>query len=166
MNPNWKELGLSGDSRSDAEVIRDRVEMLGGIFGRKVTEPLIAVFQDVLRGYPVAVLKNSFTKAESQCERMPTPKMMRAICNEEMPSQSWKYQYRPTVDRDGIKCWIDPDPPNKHEELLYRAEDCPEGREFLAKLGRSQRITKTSHSKLILKLFRGNPHIYSTTNRK
>lgn len=152
MNPNWKELGLSGDSRSDAEVIRDRVEMLGGIFGRKVTEPLIAVFQDVLRGYPVSVLKNSFTKAESQCERMPTPKMMRAICNEEMPSQAWKYQYRPTVDRDGIKCWIDPDPPNKHEELLYRAEDCPEGREFLAKLGE---IAK-NHKNITLKI---NPKV-------
>lgn len=135
MSENWNASEHFEDNRTSGEIIRDRVEMLGAVFNRKVTEQLIAVFQDTLTGYPVSALKKAFTKAEGQLERFPTPKIMKLMCNEEMPSGAWKYHYRDAEGKDPetgrpIRIKIDPETGEK----LYRAGDCPEGRAFLEKL--------------------------------
>jgi hypothetical protein len=52
---------------------------------------------------------------------------MRQICNEEMPSQTWKYNYVKTTDKAGTPCLIDP----VTKETLYLPQNCPEGREYL-----------------------------------
>ncbi len=125
------------DNRNADEIVRARIEMLGGVFSRKVSEQMIMVFQEALAGYPKEVLKKAFQHAERELERFPTPKIMRALCNENMPSESWKYNYKEIDGKDPetgrpIKIRIDPAPIHKGEEMLYRADDCPEGRAFLA----------------------------------
>jgi hypothetical protein len=118
------------------------------------------VFEEVLKNYPKAVIQKAFTKAESELERFPTPKIMRTICSESMPSQTWRYDFEPSVDYDAeseVRVLIDPDPtcsicrepksihPLKKcgrytpsglgdDRVMFRPQDCPEGREFLLKL--------------------------------
>jgi hypothetical protein len=120
------------DNRTGPEIVRERIEMIGAVFNRKITETLILVFQDALEGYPAAVLKKAFKKAELSLQHFPTPKIMRNLCNEEMPSDSWRYSYRTGQDADGTPYRIDP----ATGEKLYRPQHCPEGREFLLTLRR------------------------------
>jgi len=165
MRENWNESGHFEDNRTPHEVVRERIEMLGAVFNRKITEQLICVFQDILGRYPPSVLKRAFSKAELQMEKFPTPKMMAVLCGEETPSQAWKYDFRPSFDQDvdtgaEVSVLIDPDPTcrrcrsaksehplkigeivickeavlRRGDEVMYRPQDCPEGRAFLAKL--------------------------------
>ena len=148
MNNEWRKFAQS-DGRPANEIIRERIEMLAAVFSRKISEEMIIVFQDALAGYPNDVLKKSFTQAERSLERFPTPKMMRSLCNENMPSESWRYHYKETDGTDPetgqpVKIWIDPDPIHKGEELLYRADDCPEGRAFLKAFKELCRPTKAN----------------------
>jgi hypothetical protein len=89
--------------------------MLAAVFNHKVNENLIAVFQDALKGYPGGVLQSAFIKAERQLERFPTPKVMRSLCNEDMPSRAWRYDFAvgsgidPESGRE-VQILIDPDP--------------------------------------------------------
>lgn len=145
------------------EYIKARVLMLAAVFNRKASDELVEVFREVLRGYPFSALKGAFSKAESTLERFPTPKIMRELCNEEMPSNSWRYNFRPSTDPNGIACLIDPDPscdfcreplsmhPNKRcaaiinllpAKFMYRPQDCEEGREFLVKLEQFKKKTR------------------------
>jgi len=137
------------------EYIRTRILMLAAVFNRKTSDELVEVFREILRGYPFNALQKAFSKAESTLERFPTPKMMRELCNEEMPSGLWRYDFKPGKDPNGVPCLIDPDPscdscrepkslhPNRHCQIfrdrldakyMYRPQDCPEGRAFLAAL--------------------------------
>ena len=136
MSDHWKQQEQS-DGRTAAEIILTRVEMIGAVYSRKTSPEMITVFQEALEGYPISVLKKAFLRAERELEKFPTPKTMRQLCNEEMPSNSWKYHYKQVPGTDPetgapITIYIDPDPlPGKSNEL-YRATDCPEGRRFLA----------------------------------
>jgi hypothetical protein len=131
MSEEWSKSGLP-DDRTPEQIIRERIEFLGAALGRKITEELIVVFQDGLKGYPKSVLKRAFGKAEQQLEKFPTPKGMKKLCDEEMPSQGWRYQYKGAFDKDGVHCQVDPETGEK----MYRPQDCPEGREFLLELRR------------------------------
>lgn len=166
MSENWSASGRA-DNRSSTEVIRERVEMLAAVFSKKTTAELIVVWEQSLKEYPVSALKAAFTKAERNLERFPTPKTMRALCNENMPSQAWRYDFQPALKNDPetgkpVRVLIDPDPTcrncrsprsqhpyrkltesgdlklicetyigEKEDRMMYRPQDCPEGREFL-----------------------------------
>jgi hypothetical protein len=114
-------------------IIHDRVEMLAAVFSRKVSEELIHVYQEALAGYPAFVLRSAFVKAERELDKMPTPKTMRWICNDCMPSQNWKNDLIPSTAMDGdreVQVLLDP----SDGSIRYRPQDCQEGREFLALL--------------------------------
>jgi hypothetical protein len=164
MGDSWKSL----EQGSIPELIRERVELLGAVFNRKVRPAMTVVFQEALEGYPYGTIQQAFIKAERELERFPTPKAMRTLCNESMPSQSWRYDFQPALGKDPetgkpIRVLIDPDPNcrvcrgprsqhpyktltrsgatkiiceryvgEKEDEVMYRAEDCPEGRAFTA----------------------------------
>ena len=116
------------------DLIRIRLQMLMAVFGKRLADEHQGAFYDVylrnLEKYPVGVLTKAFAKAEQELERFPTPKILREICNSEMPSQTWKYHYKDATDDEGIPCKVDPET----GEHLYLPQNCPEGREFLAKL--------------------------------
>ena len=138
MSEDWQR-SEPRDDRPSAQIIRERVEMLAAVFSRKLSDEMLIVFQEALHGYPKETLKRAFLKAERELDRFPTPKAMRLLCNEEMPSGAWKYHFTPKLGNDPetgkpIRILIDPDPMPGRARELYKAEDCPEGREFLAKL--------------------------------
>lgn len=137
------------------EYIKVRVLMLAAVFNRKASDELVEVFREILSKYPFTALQKAFSKAESTLERFPTPKQMREMCNEEMPSSAWRYDFKPSHDPKGVPCLIDPDPccdscrepksvhPHRKcaffqdrldAKYMYRPQDCPEGRGFLAAL--------------------------------
>ena len=107
-----------------------RIMMLASVFGRKVTDEMVEVYRTALCNYPVSVLAKAFAKAEQGLERFPTPKIMRELCNGEMPSTAWKYNLKDSRDREGTPCKIDPET----GEYLYLPQNCPEGRAYLAKM--------------------------------
>jgi hypothetical protein len=126
-------------NRDDLEsYIRVRAMQLMFVFGKKQNSEMARVFSEVLIHYPESVLMKAFSRAERECERMPTPKVMRALCNEEMPSQAWQYDFKRGIDPNRIPCLIDPTGKGD-KKFMYRAEDCPEGRAFLAKLREIQK---------------------------
>ncbi len=147
---NWKE-SEPADDRNQREIIQERIEMLAAVFSKKISAQMIVVFQDALERYPKSALKKGFTKAEIGLERFPTPKIMRELCNSEMPSRNWRYNFIPSKDSEGTLCLLDPDPDCNHcreprslhpvkgcpgfegSIYMYRPQDCPEGREFSAK---------------------------------
>jgi hypothetical protein len=165
MNSNENENESAAfDNRSSAEIISDRIEMLGAVFNRKITEELKQVFEEALHGYSRGALKRAFIKAERQLERFPTPKIMRSLCNEETPAKTWRYEFEISADQNPegqeVTVLIDPDPvcyicrepksvhPVKlssdrscpffkselgDDRVMYRPQDCKEGREFLLK---------------------------------
>ena len=148
MSEHWKQQEPK-DDRTAAEIIMTRVEMVGAVYSRKTSPEMITVFQEALEGYPMSVLKKAFLRAERELEKFPTPKTMRQLCNEEMPSNSWKYNYKPVPGSDPetgapITIYIDPDPLPGSSNELYMAYDCPEGREFMRVLKEMSR--KESHA--------------------
>lgn len=108
-----------------------RVQSLAVILGKKLPEELIAVFQKCLSVFPIHVLSSTFSKAEKSLEKFPTPRRMAELCREEMPSEDWRYQFKPGVDPHGVACMIDPDPKCPEEKYLYKWHDCEEGRIFM-----------------------------------
>ena len=82
MSENWNGYD-SFDGRTPDEIIRDRVTILTSVLpGRKLSEELVAVFQDALRVFPGEAIKRAFRKAEQAMERFPTPKAMIELCAE------------------------------------------------------------------------------------
>jgi hypothetical protein len=123
------------DDRTTREVVHDRLEMLCAVFNRKCSDQLIVVYQDCLEKFPPFAVKKGFTKAETELERFPTPKILRELCQGQMPSSGWQYTYKDStsLDRDTgqiVPCKIDP----VTNEELFRPQNCKEGRAFLAKL--------------------------------
>ena len=148
-------LSKSTESVEDREsIVSIRVQMLAAVFGKKCPDDLIAVFKKHLNKFPIPILSKAFTRAETELEKFPTPRIVISMCGEAMPSEMWRYNYQPGYDPDGVPCLIDPDPwcdmcrlprsehptktclfvDNLNARYMYRADDCPEGRTFLAKL--------------------------------
>lgn len=126
----------------DKEAVRDlisiRLQMLINLFGRKVNEEQLEgmkrVYSDTLDRMPAYAITGGFTKAERTCDRLPTPKVMRELCGECLQGGN-NYDFREANGEDPetkapIKIRIDA----KTGERLYKAQDCPEGRTFLALL--------------------------------
>ena len=122
------------DKRS---LIGIRLQMLIDVFGKRVTdeglEALKRVYGDALEKLPASTISQGFTRAEQECERFPTPKLLKDICSQFMPSSAWKYDYKPGKDANGIACLIDPTETGPIR-FMYRPQDCAEGRAFLANL--------------------------------
>lgn len=138
--------------------VQQRVKMLFAVFNRRESEELIQVFQNRLEGFGVTILRKVFDRCETDLEKFPTVKQVLSMCYQEKPPGAWKYNYQETRDKNGVLCRIDPDPlcrrcrepKSSHPEgrgckdfdlepngeLLYKAEDCPEGRAFMAELKR------------------------------
>lgn len=144
------------ESLEDREsVISVRIQMLAAALSKKCPDELIAVYQRNLSRFPISVLTKAFGRAESELERFPPPRILAGFCQESMPSEMWRYNFKPGYDDDGVPCLIDPDPwcdvchypssehPTKNcaipvdrlnARFMYRPQDCAEGRGFLAKL--------------------------------
>lgn len=127
------------DREANRTLISVRVQMLIALFGKKVTddgfESMKRVYCDSLENFETDAISGGFKKAEQGCERFPTPKAMRDLCAECSSSGTWRYNYTPSkaIDPETQKTVdVKIDPVTK--DVLYRAEDCPEGRAFLAKL--------------------------------
>jgi len=135
-------LSRETDSKRSTESVEDRlslisirIQMLAAVFNRKTSDEMVRVYKDALQGYPMTVLGKAFTFAEQTLERFPTPKVMRSLANEAMPSEAWRYRYRKAESNDPETGMIVPvliDPVNGDE--LFRMSDCPEGRAFQKKL--------------------------------
>jgi hypothetical protein len=125
-------------------------------------EALRRIYCDALENFPEKVICKGFSRAEQTLERFPTPKTLAGICGEAMPPQTWRYDFRPSEDVDPefgtpVKVLIDPDPncaqcrapKSEHptsackeyktsglgdDRVMFKPQDCPEGRAFLKKL--------------------------------
>jgi hypothetical protein len=118
-----------------SQTIREWCERLGDAFGKRVTDGLIAIWQDRLAAFDEMVLLRAFTFIETNDERFPTVSRCIRMCRENVPYQSpYNYEdfrkFRKTTDAKGVACIMDVE----KQERLYRAVDCEEGRTFLAKL--------------------------------
>lgn len=143
------------DQQGIESYISVRTGMLATVYGVKENPSRVDVFVRHLKTVPLETLKKAFDKAEIAFEKMPSPKKVGELCGEFMPSQSWRYNFQPGHDREGTPCLLDPDPDcdacrepwSKHPTLtcakpvdklgaryMYKPQDCPEGRAFLAKL--------------------------------
>lgn len=148
------------DLESRRSFISIRIQMLISLFGKKTSddtlEAIKRVFCDVLENFPQRVITKVFTRAERECERFPTPRQLAILASEEMPGNAWRYNFTKAKRLDPenvmfIDVLIDPDPlcqtcriaKSEHkkqshsyqgDEVMYRPQDCPEGRAFLAKL--------------------------------
>jgi hypothetical protein len=147
-------------------LISIRLQMLIDLFGKKVSdnglEALKRVYCDALQNFTKQAISAGFSKVEKNCDRFPTPKLLAYVCQENMPSEAWRYSFSPYEDQDPetgetVSVIIDPDPtcytcreprsshPSKRckqytksglgdDRVMFRPQDCPEGRAFLAKL--------------------------------
>lgn len=126
---------MSYENESTADIIRQRVEMLCDIHHKKMTDGLLVVFVNHLEHFPAWILRKAFARAESELEKFPTPKKMIGLCSELLPSLvNWHSPYRPAVAKDPetgkmVNVLVD-----SKNEVMFRAQDCPEGRTFLVKL--------------------------------
>lgn len=132
-----------------------RTGMLATVYGAKENQARCEVFIRHLKNVPLSALKKAFDKAEIAFEKMPSVKKVGELCSELMPSQTWRYNFTPGTDKQGVVCLIDPDPDcdvcrepwskHPHEKCsqvvnkldarhMHKPQDCPEGRAFLAKL--------------------------------
>jgi hypothetical protein len=96
---------------------------------------LVGVWQERLGMFANWILEKSFRSIEGSDEKFPTVSRCLKVCRENKPYESEfsyddKNRFTFTKDKDDIPCILD----IENKCLLYRAEDCPEGREFLAKL--------------------------------
>jgi hypothetical protein len=141
------------ESLEDREsIIFSRIQMLAAVFSKKCPDELVSVFKAHLNRFPVTVLMKAFSRAETELERFPTPRILASMCGEAMPSGMWRYNFQPGHDSNGVECLIDPDPmcdscrkprsehPNqacacftdeREAKYMYRPQDCFEGRAFL-----------------------------------
>jgi hypothetical protein len=126
------------DLEARRTLISVRLQMLIALFGKKFSddglESVKRVYCDALQNFDDTAITGGFKKAEQTCERFPTPKAMKDFCSESTQSGAWRYNYGKSKALDPetgkeVEVRIDP----VTGELLFRAEDCPEGREFLRK---------------------------------
>lgn len=127
------------DREANRTLISVRLQMLMSLFGKKVTddgfESIKRVYCDSLENFATDAISGGFKKAEQNCERFPSARAMREFCTDCSASGLWRYNYTPSKAQDPeTKAIVDVriDPVTK--EVLYKAEDCPEGRAFLVKL--------------------------------
>ena len=134
------------DSEAVYSLISVRLQMLIHLFGRKVNEEQLdsmkRVYSETLGRMPLDAISRGFAKAERTCDRMPTPKLMRELCSEFISGGS-RYHFGDGWGEDPetkqrVRVKVDQDT----GEVLYKAENCPEGREFLATLRRMSRKPK------------------------
>ena len=135
MSRQQKSNGNTESIDDRRSLIGIRIQMLAAVFNRKSNDELERVYKDSLQGFPLTVLGKAFTKAEQELERFPTPKVMRALGNESMPSQAWRYRYGRAESRDpetgmAVQVLIDPE----NGDQMFLMGDCPEGRAFQKKL--------------------------------
>lgn len=115
-------------NQADAEsYVKIRTMQLQVTFGKRENREMARVFAEVLSRYPENVLKRAYSRAERELTAFPSPKVMRQLCNEEMPPETWRYNYVKTADNTGTPCLIDP----ATKEKLYLPQHCEEGREYL-----------------------------------
>jgi hypothetical protein len=131
--------------------------MLFAVFNRRESNELIEVFKNRLEIFDSKVLRKAFDSCESELEKFPTVKYVLGLCYQDRPSTAWRYNYQPGYDDQGMPCLHDPDPDcdvcreprSKHPHAtckamvdgkdarnMYRPQDCPEGRAFLALLAK------------------------------
>lgn len=124
-------------------LISVRLQMLISLFNKKISseslEALTRVYCTALENFPERSITQGFNNAEQALERFPTPKILRELCNKFAPSNVWKYHFKPGKARDPetgeeVDILIDPDPAAGKSNQVFRPQDCPEGRRFLAKL--------------------------------
>ena len=133
---NLRENLSTDDKRS---LIGIRLQMLVDLFGKRVADDsmdaLRRVYCDTLEGFPSYAISKGFSKAEQSCEKFPTPKTMREFIAGEVIADTSRYTFRTAkatdpITGEPIEVMLDPETGQR----LYRPQDCPEGRWFLAKL--------------------------------
>jgi len=117
-----------------ADLIRERVQSLCAVFHRKESEALEAVAVQHLGRFDSTTLRRAFNRLETDIEKFPSIRQMRSFCVEEMPSEAWQYNYERVVVKDPEGKLVDATKDPKTGEILYRPQDCTEGRIFLAAL--------------------------------
>lgn len=118
------------------DLISSWANRLAEAFGKNIRENLIPIWVERLSCFTLEVLQRSFSFIETNDEKFPTVARCIRVCRENTPHEPShtnyddKTKFTKTTDREGRPCIMD----LKNKELLYRAADCPEGQEFLAKL--------------------------------
>jgi hypothetical protein len=115
--------------------------MLMGLFGKKITDDQLdtmkRVYFEALENMSTEAITGGFKRAEQTLDRFPTPRAMRDLCADCETGGLERYDYGDSRAIDpgtGQEVAVKIDPITR--EILYKAEDCPEGREFLATLRR------------------------------
>jgi hypothetical protein len=117
------------------ELIASWCVRLAEAFGKNVRDNLVPIWQERLSSFDIEVLKRCFAFVECNDERFPSVARCIRLCRENTPRESdYNYEdrtrYSKTQDKEGRPCILDV----KEKEMLYRAEDCPEGQQFLTLL--------------------------------
>ena len=118
---------------SKSELIANWCHRLGDAFGKNVRDGLVAIWQENLAAFDSWVLEKSFVFIEKNDEKFPTLSRTLKVCRENKPYEGSGTDYDNTAkftktqDKEGRPCILD----LENREMLYRAEDCPEGQEFL-----------------------------------
>jgi hypothetical protein len=111
------------------------------LYGRKLKQEAINVWMRLFVSVPVGVLVIALEDVTTDSERMPTPGHLKKAISAARERLAFRtppeeYQYRKSMAKDPetgamVTVLIDP---KEQDALLYRAQDCPEGRAFLEKL--------------------------------
>ena len=100
-------------------LISIRVQMLITLFNKRISDEalssVVRVFCDGLEHLPSEAITRGFSKAEQELDRFPTPRLMKDICSEFIPTNMWCYDFKPAISRDPetgeqVSILLDPDP--------------------------------------------------------
>jgi len=114
-----RETGFEIDKMKRRNLVSTRVGMLITLFGRRVSEDGLAtinqVYGDALEGFPIGAISSAFTKVEQEFEKLPSPKVMKELCQSFMMGSGWKYDFVRAKGFDpetgeSVDVLIDPDP--------------------------------------------------------
>jgi hypothetical protein len=119
---------------SSENLLIEHIKAWGDLYGRRLGVEAAQRWFEIFSNVPPAILEEALVKVTAECERFPTPGHLSkaiAVVREKYPVPLHSVNMGPLMrDAKGTRCHKD----LSTGELLYRANDCKEGRLFLLKL--------------------------------
>lgn len=120
-------------NQDSLNLIALRLPMLCSTLSKKYSPGLLESWQRHLDRFDPPVIKRAFDRMERDLQRWPSLASAMQVCREEMRGQHIGLRFERGVGKDpetGLSVIILRDLHDEGKEL-FKADDCPEGREFL-----------------------------------